>query len=89
MYNIFFYLNNIKEIDLSEFDVSEVISMSFMFYYCVQLKNIIFRKIISSLIDISYILDSCDSLVSIDLSNFGISKVNSIEGTFSGSSQVT
>ena len=76
-------LKNIVEIDLSEFDASEVTSMSSMFYGCNNLKNIKFGNInTSSLTDMSEMFSYCNSLYSIDLSNFDTSKVNSIYQMF-------
>ena len=89
---IFFFasLKNVIEVDLSEFDASQVISMSFMFLECEKLKKIIFGNInTSSLIDMTGMFSKCYSLYSIDLSNFNTSKVDSIEGLFSGCSKVT
>ena len=81
--DFFYSLDDIVEIDLSEFDASEVTSMSSMFYYCKNLKNIKFGNInTSSLIEMCFMFNNCGSLYSIDLSNFDTSKVSSIEGLF-------
>ena len=47
-YCMFFGLENIIEVDLSNFDASEVISMSFMFSYCNNLIKIKFGNINTS-----------------------------------------
>ena len=67
---------NVLEVDLSEFDASEVTSMNSMFFDCKNLRNIIFGNInTSSLIDMHSTFSGCESLYSIDLSNFDTSKV--------------
>ena len=45
-YSMFSGLNNIKRIDLSDFDFSLVTTMSFMFNMCTNLETIIFKYII-------------------------------------------
>jgi len=44
--NMFFKLENIKEIDLSRFDFSQVTTMKSMFHYCINLKAVKFGNII-------------------------------------------
>ena len=74
--NFFKDKTNVLEVDLSEFDASEVTSMNSMFFDCKNLRNIIFGNInTSSLIDMHSTFSGCESLYSIDLSNFDTSKV--------------
>ena len=76
-------LKGIIEIDLSEFDASEVTSMHSMFYQCEDLTNIKFGNInTTSLIDMSFMFSYCYSLYSIDLSNFDTSKVTKMTALF-------
>ena len=77
--NMFKGLTNIIEIDLSNFDVSEVIDMSFMFHSCSTLKKINFGNInTSSLKNMESLFQSCSSLTSVDISNIDTSKVTTI-----------
>ena len=62
---------NIKEIDLSQFDLSQVTRMSAMFMNCYSLDNVIFPNFdTSSLGAIGSLFYNCTSLISLDLSNF-------------------
>ena len=77
-------LEYIKEIDLSDFDMSEVTSMKSMFNNCINLEYINLTNInISSVEDMSFLFSSCESLESIDLSQLDISKVTNISYMFS------
>jgi len=75
-YSMFYELSNISEIDLSNFDFSEVTTMEKMFYKCLQLENINFGNInTSSVTSMYYLFRECSNLNSINLSNFNTSKV--------------
>ena len=88
--NMFKDCINITEVDLSEFDTSEVTQMSSMFYGCTSLTSINFDNInISQLIYIGYMFDGCSSLLSINFSNFKTSKLKSIRYTFARCSSLT
>ena len=77
--NMFKNLENIKMIDLSEFDFSKVRNMSSMFCNCTNLKEIIFGNINTSLVeDMKYLFFFCSSLDSIDLSSFDTSLVTNM-----------
>ena len=76
---LFYNLNNIIEIDLSEFDASKVTSMTYMFQGCGNLENIKFGNInTSSLTNMEGMFSLCYSLYSIDLSSFDTSKVTNM-----------
>jgi len=76
-------LQNIIEIDLSNFDASEVITMEWMFYYCKNLEKINFGNINTSSVEkMNKLFYKCEKLISIDLSNFDTSKVNNMEWMF-------
>ena len=77
---LFYYQNNIIEIDLSKFDSSNIKSMQDMFYYCPNLKYINFGNInTSSVVDMSEMFAYCTSLTSMDISNFDTSKVTKMD----------
>ena len=83
--SMFYNLQNIIEIDLSNFDFSKVTDMNSMFLNCKNLKKIIFGKInTSSVITMAGLFAECNNLISIDLSNFDTSNVIYMNQMFSG-----
>ncbi|MBO6243133.1 MAG: BspA family leucine-rich repeat surface protein [Clostridia bacterium] len=80
---MFHTIKTIKEVDLSNFDASEVVSFDSMFYDCTQITRITFGDIdTSSLIDMDRTFQACRSLKSIDLSHFTLSEVKRIDYLF-------
>ena len=66
--NMFYNLVNISEIDLTNFDTSNIKKMKSMFYGCKGLKNIIFGNInTSSVEDMSQLFKFCTIITSIDV----------------------
>ena len=83
--SMFEHLNNIIEIDLSEFDFFKVSSMKMMFNGCSNLEKINFgNKEISSVENMDSLFNGCAKLISVDLSNFDTSKVASMKKMFYG-----
>jgi len=83
-------LNNIIEVDLSKFDISEVRITKFMFSDCINLKNIIFNNYNSFILnEITYMFCNCQSLESFDLSSFDTSYVTNMAFLFSGCISLT
>ena len=77
-------LLNIIEIDLSNFDASEVTSMASMFNSCINLKKITFGNMkTSSVKNMEFLFYNCTKLFSIDLSNFDTSSVITMNHMFS------
>jgi len=78
-------LLNIIEIDLTNFDLSEVTAMNLMFKNCNNLEYIKFNNTKNELIvtDLSSMFEHCISLKILDLSNFDSSKVSIMMNTFS------
>ena len=77
-------LNNIKEIDLSNFNTSLVINMSSMFMNCNQLEKINLWNINTTLVqDMGSLFEKCTKLKSIDLSYFNTSSVTNMNKLFS------
>ena len=67
---MFYGLNNIYEIDLSNFDISNVINMNSMFEECSNLEKINFGNINTSLVQtMSKLFYNCTKLSLIDVSN--------------------
>ena len=81
---------NITEIDLSKFDTSQVISMSFMFYNCSQLTSLDLSNFkTSNVTSMSYMFYYCPQLISLDVSKFNTSKVTSMYYMFYYCRQLT
>ena len=72
---LFKNVTNIIEIDLSNFDSSQVTTMEKMFYGCWHLEKINFKNINTSSVEIMKgLFQDCSSLISIDISNFDTTK---------------
>ena len=83
LYMIFSGLTNILEMDLSDFDFSQVTRIDNMFHECNNLKKVNFGNInTSSLENMEYAFAYCYSLTSIDLSKFDTSNVNKANNMF-------
>ena len=78
--------SNIIEINISNFDISNVVNMCGMFYGCKYLENIhniSFQNIPDKVIDLSYMFDNCSLLKKIpDISHWNTSKVEKMEYMF-------
>ena len=82
---MFYNLNNIIEIDLSNFDFSMVTNMYSMFKSCTNLEQINFGNINTSLVqNMKSIFYACSNLKYLDISNFDTSRVTTIEYIFYG-----
>ena len=74
--SMFYKLNNIKEIDLSEFDASSVTNMASMLSECGKLQRVIFGNInTSSVRNMNNLFSNSYNLESLDLSHFDTSSV--------------
>ena len=77
-------LNQIKEIDLSNFDTTSVQDMSYMFCNCQDLEKINFCNYKTSAVkDMEKMFFSCKKIESLDLSTFDTSSVLNMNGMFS------
>ena len=82
-HTMFFAQNNIKEIDFSKFDFSQVTDMSDMFHECRELTSIDFSGInTQSLTNMNYMFYECNSLQNLDLRSFDTSLVDTMFQTF-------
>ena len=80
---MFMELDNMIEVDFSNFDSSLVNKMDYMFFNCKSLISLNFSKFNTSKVTIiNYLFYSCSSLTSLDLSNFDTSLVVSMGGVF-------
>ena len=81
--DMFNSLQNLIEIDFSDFDSSQVTSMKSMFWGCPNLEKVHFGNIdTSSLEEIEKLFQGCNNLISVDLSSFDTSKIKSLESLF-------
>ena len=82
---IFSGCENIKEIDLSEFDFSNILNMDSMFKLCINLEKINFGNIDTSKVeDMLSLFYNCSKLTSINISNFDTSQVTHMGRMFYG-----
>ena len=83
-------LKNILEIDLSNFDVSQVTSMKGMFRGCSNLTSVIFSNSNTyKLIDISYMFHKCLNLETINFGNINTSSVQKMKSLFGDCSKIS
>ena len=80
---LFQNLTALEEIDLSNFDTSNVTSMSAMFRNCTKLKQLDLSNFdTSNVTSIRTMFQGCESLEEVDLSNFNTSKVTDMAYLF-------
>ena len=88
--NMFNGLQEIKSIDLSEFDTSNVIDMSSMFSECTNLESLDLRNLkLSSVTNLDSMFKSCSSLKEIDLSNLDATSVTTMSSMFFNCTSLT
>ena len=82
---LFMGCSTINEIDLSEFESSEITTMPFMFRFCSSLNTInIINFNTNKVTDMGLLFDGCKALTSLNLSNFNTSKVTHFHYMFNG-----
>ena len=80
----------LKTIDLSDLDTSQVTSMVDLFYQCSNLETIDLTNVnTSNVTDMTRIFGICSNLKSLDVSNFDTSKVTSMSGMFYNDANLT
>ena len=88
--NIFSQCEDITEIDLSNFDTSEVTDMSSMFFGCSSLKSLELSSFdTSNVANMKLMFYNCSSLSSLNLSNFNTSHVTNMLHMFYGCSSLS
>ena len=81
--SLFGYLGGLSSIVLSDFDTSDVVNMSHMFYGCKNLTSINLSNFdTSSVTNMSYMFSACDKLTSIDLSGLVTNNVTDMSYMF-------
>ena len=89
---MFYGLSNLKEIDLTYFDLSQVTAMNLMFGNCYNLEYIKFNNSLENKLivcDMSYIFQNCRSLKYVDLSYLDTSQVINMMFIFVNCSSLT
>ena len=82
---MFFACHNITEIDLSNFDASNIIFMTCMFSHCLSLTSINLTNYKTSKVKkINRMFENCSSLISVDVSSFDTSNVEWMNHMFCG-----
>jgi surface protein len=80
---MFSYCDNLKSLDLSSFDTSNVTYMSNMFFKCYELEHVDLSSFDTSNVTAMFnMFNGFQSLTELDISNFDMSKVNDIENMF-------
>ena len=73
---MFYKLNNISEVDFSNFDSSNVITMENMFNLCTNIIKINLKNVNTSLVtNMDGLFKSCQNIISLDISSFNTSSV--------------
>ena len=81
--DMFKYVTNLKEVDLSKFEGFEIKSMESMFHGCKNLTSVNFTNLETpSVTSMGYMFYNCSSLISVNLSNLDTSKVTSMSSLF-------
>ena len=86
--NSMFSGSTLTNIDLSNLDTNNAISMNSMFYNCTNLTNIIFGEHFNTkkVESMSSMFQGCTNLLALDLSNFDTSSVTTMQRMFTGCS---
>ena len=80
---MFYKCSNITEINFSNFNTEEVVSMAFMFYECTSLKSLDLSNFNTSKVENMYgMFIDCSSITQIILNNFDSSKVTDMGSMF-------
>ena len=86
MYIMFQFCYELQDLDLSNFDTSNVTNMSFMFNKCNKLKEIkgIDKFNTSKVINMESLFQLCGELQDLDVTNFDTSNVIDMNALFAG-----
>ena len=81
---MFYYNDELTSLDLSNFDLENLVNSDFMFGYCTKLEKIIFKKgtITKNLKSMNNMFVHCESLKNINTEIFRMNKVSSIFEVF-------
>ena len=93
-YNFGFYFNNsgnkVISFDLNNYNTSEIVNMTYMFYSCSNLTSLDLSNFNTANVTSMYgMFHNCDSLVELDLSSFDTSNVTSMDNMFNNCRSLT
>ena len=83
------FMNCEYDIDVSNWDVSNVTNMSCMFYYCKKFDCDLSRWDVSNVKDMSYMFTVCENFKGKGLENWDVSKVKDMNYMFNGCTKLT
>lgn len=87
---MFYRCQNLKELDVSGFDVANVTDMKVMFYECQSLTELdVSRFDTANVTDMGFMFSRCLNLTKLDVSGFDTGNVTSMESMFSSCQNLT
>ncbi|MFI3231684.1 MAG: BspA family leucine-rich repeat surface protein [bacterium] len=88
--DMFYKCRTLAELDLSNFDTSNVVDMKFMFYWCTSLLELDLSSFdTSNVTDMWGMFKWCSSLEELEITNFNTKNVTSMSGMFDGCESAT
>ena len=82
--NMFYYCQNLTDLDVSNWNTSSLVNASYMFYYCQNLTSLdVSNWNTSNVIDMSSMFSGCSNLINLNVSNWDVSNVTYINTLFS------
>ena len=88
MQEMFYNCRALEHLNITHFDLSNVKNMGDMFHYCGNLSSIELNLTNSLVENISDLFSNCESLTSVNLINFNMSKITSVYNVFKGCSNL-
>ena len=83
METMFYYCNNLRDLNVSNFNTVNVNNMRYMFYSCSNLTNLDLSSFFTTNVnDMSYMFANCTRLARLDLHNFNFNNVAGYTGMF-------
>ncbi len=81
--NMFRQCQNVKSINMTNFNTYEATSMSYMFSNCISLVRLNLSNLnVSKVTNMSYMFSNCSELMQLDISNFNTISVNNVTNMF-------
>lgn len=90
MKGLFYNMNNLEELDVSNFDTSKVTNMNMLFRYCYKVKSLELSNFITdNVTNMAQMFDFMKELVEVDVTSFDTSKVTDMRWMFYKNYQLT
>ena len=88
--SLFENITELKNIDLSNFDMSEITNMDSMFSGCSSLEDIIFSKVDTKNVkSMNYLFKNCINLKKVDMSSFNSQNLENMNSIFTGCGNIS